>query len=90
MRRDFTPIMSKSFQIWDLFFLFFPPRIQKIQKIWTLDFGKWGYKMFKWTEQMKKMSTKLSRCGDFTLFISKSLQIWDHFFPFFPLRISKI
>ena len=33
-----------------------------------------------WTNKKKKRK-KLFRCGDFTPFMSRSFQIWDHFFP---------
>ena len=46
-----------------------------------MDFGKWGTKTFTQGEQMKKTSiNNFFHRGDFALFISKSFQIWDHFF----------
>ena len=61
----------------------------------TFDFrnGGWGKKMFKRSEQTKKKKICKKKnffChGNFTPFISKSCQIWDHFFPLLLPKDSK-
>ena len=66
-------------------FLFkkFPQGYQKSKKFgqWTLLNG--GKKTFKQSEQMKKIWKNFFCRGNFKPFISKSFQIWDHFFPLF-------
>ena len=44
LRGDFTPFMSKSFQIWDPFFPLLSPNDSENQKDKTLDLGKLGQK----------------------------------------------
>ena len=52
--------------------------------------GQVGKKTFKRSEQMKKKSVKKKCRGDFTPFMSKSFQIWNHFFPIlFPRKWGK-
>jgi hypothetical protein len=38
------PLLAKMFKSETTFFQYFSPRIPKIQKVRTLDFGKWGQK----------------------------------------------
>ena len=38
------PLLAKMFKSETTFFQYFSPKIPKIQKVWTLDFGKWGQK----------------------------------------------
>ena len=76
------PLWAKMFKFETISFQYFSPRIPKIQKVWTLIFGKWGQKDVKTEWTNFKKSVKNFFChGDFTPFMSKNLQIWDHFFP---------
>ena len=45
--------------------------------------------MFKRSEQMKKSVKNFLRRGNFTPFMSKSFQTWDHFFPLFSPKDSE-
>ena len=53
------PLWKKVFKSETTSFYYFSPRIPKIQKVWTLDFRKWGKKKFKRSEQIKKICKKL-------------------------------
>ena len=89
---DFTPFMSKSFQIWDPFYPLLFPKDSK--DLIILDIGLWevgGKKMFKLRIQMKKKTLQnlcSFLCG-FKPFLSKNVQIWDHFFSLFSPKDFK-
>ena len=59
----------------------FPEGFQKSKAFrhWTL--RNRGKRTFKRSEQVKKSEKNFFCCGAFTPFMSKSFQIWDHFFP---------
>ena len=64
-----------------LLFITFPKGFRKYKK-----FGHWTSR----SEQMKKKSFKnFFRRGNFTPFMSKLFQIWDHFFPLLFPKNSK-
>ena len=79
-------VYEQSFQLWgDFFPLLFPQRFWKSKKFgnWTSESG--GTKTFKRIEQLKKKNLKKKKknffcSGNFTPCMSKSFQIWDHFF----------
>ena len=76
---DFTP-----FQIWDHFFpVLFPQGFQKYKKFGHYTLGRGGKNTFIRSEQMKKNPEKKTFfCrGNFRPILSKTVQIWDHFFP---------
>ena len=74
--------MSKSIQIWDhLFPLVFPKDSENL-KSWTSGSGE--KKTFKWSEQRKK-----KKISNFWPFLSKNVQIWDHFFLLFFSKNSE-
>ena len=59
MHSDFTPFMSKSFQIWDYFFPLLFPKDSKNLKSLDIGFGKVGAKnLFEQSEQIKKCVKK--------------------------------
>ena len=59
LRRNFTPFMSKSCQIWDHFFsLLFPKGFKNLKKFWHWTLGSGGRKTFKRSDQMQKKSIK--------------------------------
>ena len=74
--------MSESFQIWDHFLpLLFPKDSENLK---SLDIGlrEVGAKRrLNGVNKWKKSVKNFFRRGDFTPFMSKSFQIWDHFFP---------
>ena len=69
----------------------FPQGFQKsLKKIghWTL--GSGGKTTFKQSKQMTKISLKKIRRGNFTPFLSKNVQIWNHFLPLlFPKDLEQ-
>ena len=92
-RGDFTPFMRKSFQIWDHFFpLLFPKDSENLK---SLDIGLREVGEKRPLNGVRNTDTKkflLSKAkftqkqtfflrSDFTPYISKGFQIWDHFFP---------
>ena len=59
--RNFTPFVSKSFQIWDHFFLLLFPK-ESLKKNWHPILGSWGKKTFKrylkkWTDKQTDRRT---------------------------------
>ena len=92
-RNNFTPFMSKSFQIWDHFLpLLFPKDSNKLK---ILHIGLWDVGAKNPLKEQKtpipKKSCSVRKnfpqnklfcvCCDLTRFIRKCFQIWDHFFP---------
>ena len=82
LRGNFTPFLSKSFRMWDHFFsLLFSKDYENLKsyKIGVREVGakKHLNKVNKWKNQKKN----LFFCrGNFTPFMSKSFQLWDHLF----------
>ena len=78
-------------KIWDHFLTLLFPKDSEYWK--SLEIGLrevGGKKTFKRSEQMKKKNS--FRCGAFQPFVSKNVQIWDHFFSLFfnkEFQISK-
>ena len=58
----------------------FPQGFWKSKKFGHWTSGNGGEKTFKRSEQMKKSVKNFLCRGDFTPIMSKSFQIWDHFF----------
>ena len=84
------PLWAKVFKFETISFNNFSPRTPKIQKVLTLNFSKWGEKTFKQSKQLKKYPWFFFFCyGDCTPFMSKSCQMWDHFFPLLFPKDSK-
>ena len=82
--RQFYTLYEQQFSnLRPLLSIIFFPKIPKIKKVCTLEFGKWGQKIVKKTPIPKKSSslrqnfpkTNFFLSGDFTPFISKSIQI---------------
>ena len=80
LRSNFTPFRSKSIQCETTSFHYFSQGFRICKKCvhWTL--GRGDKKTFKRREQTLKISKTLFWSGNLTPFISKSFQIWDHFF----------
>ena len=83
--------MSKNVQIRNHFFTFLFPKDSEYLR--RLDIGlqevrskKKLSKKNKWKKYHKKT---FFRHGDLTLFLSKNVQIWDHFFPLLFLKDSE-
>ena len=77
LRGDFTPFMSKSFQIWDHFFPLFLHKDSKYLKSW--DIGHWEVgarrRLTKWTNKKKNLSR--------TCFATAALgQFWANMFKY--------
>ena len=63
-----------------LLFIFFPKGFQNLK---SLDIRLWEVgpkKTFIWSEQIKKIVKKKKIHGNFTPFMSKTFQIWNHLF----------
>ena len=94
MHGNFTPFMSKSFQIWDhLFHLIFPNNSENLK---SLDIGRQAVgakrrlnKVNKWRRRKKRKKKNFFCCSDFTPLMGNSFQIWDHFFPLLSPMDSK-
>ena len=85
-----TPFMSKGCPIWHPFFPLLFPKDSKNLK--SLDIGLWasgGKNTFIWNKQVKKLVKNFFCHGNFTPFMSKSFEIWDHFFPLLFPKDSK-
>ena len=83
---------AKMFTSETISFHYFSPRIPNIKFCWTSNFGKWWQKTFKQylkSEQIKKNCKNFFRHGDCRPCFSKSVQIWDHFFPLVCPKYSK-
>ena len=82
--RQFHTFYEKKFDnLRPLLSIPFPKGLQiSKKKKWTLDFGKWGKKQMseKMSEKIKKICKNLFRRRNFSPFMRKSFQIWDHFF----------
>ena len=83
-------VMSKSYTIWDHFFSLLFPKDSKIKneknKL-TLDFGKWGKKTFKRSEQMTKIRLKKNFAAVILYhFWAKMFQSETTSFQYFGLR----
>ena len=87
---NFTPFMSKSFQIWDHFFSLHFLKDSKNPKSMDIWFRKWGQKIVltEWTNEKKSVKNFFCR-GNFTPLMSTSFQIWDFFFPLLSPKDSK-
>ena len=85
------PLWAKVFISDTPFTITFPHESRKHKKKcrhWTS--RSWGKNMFKRSEQVKKICKKNFCChGNFTPFMSKNFQIWDHFFPLLFPKGSK-
>ena len=83
LRQFYTLYKQKCSNPRPLLFIIFPQGFGKLQKFGQ--FRKGGKKTFKRNDQMKKSIIKTFCRGNFTPFVSKSFQIWDHFFTWlFP------
>ena len=82
-RRFYTLSEQKFSNLRPLLSITFPQGFWKSKKFWHWTLGNGDKKTFKRSEQMKKKSIKKNffQRSDFTPFMSKSFQIWDHFFP---------
>ena len=80
MRQFYTLYGQKLSNLLPLLSITFPQEFQKYKKFgnWTLWNG--GKKTFKQSEQIKKSVKNFFSQVNLTPFISKSCQIWDHFF----------
>ena len=88
MRGNFTPFVSKSFQIFPLLF----PKGYENPK--SLDIGLWkvgAKRCLNGVNKCKKSVNNLFCPGNFTPFMREIFQIWEHFFPLlFPKDSEKL
>ena len=90
-RQFYTLFKQKFLNVRPLLSIIFPQGFRKYKKFGHWTSGSGGKKTFKLSEEMKEKICikKKFRCGDFTPFMSKSFQIWDHFFPLLSLKMSE-
>ena len=81
VRPFFTLYEQKCSNLRPLLSITFPKKFRKSKKFGHWTSGSKGKKTFKRSEQMKKSVKNFFCTGNYRPFLSKNVQIWDHFFP---------